>query len=109
MMRRLQRRAAKAYQDQLDGLPEQLQDSRTAYTNLRSQLVQAKEKAAAEARAESEAQAALLRQELESRNQKLIEYQKHELKLYQEKRRRRMSATSSKYSFSGAWMKRRNA
>lgn len=49
-------------------------------------MVQAKERAAAEAHAESEAQVMHLKQELESKNQKLVDYQKHELKLYQEKR-----------------------
>lgn len=80
------KRAKTIYQSQLSELQEQLKESRCAVKNTQQKLIEAKQQGATEARAEAEAEAAILRQELDIKAEKLTDYHKQELRLRQEKK-----------------------
>lgn len=79
------RAAAKRFGEQLAQLQEQLAQSESQQARLKAQALAASEKAAADARRESEERAAALQLEVQAKEQKLVEYRAAELALRKEK------------------------
>ncbi len=79
------RSAAKRFGEQLAQLQEQLAQSESQQARLKAQAIAASEKAAADARRESEERAAALQLEVQAKDQKLADYRAAELTLRKEK------------------------
>ena len=81
-----QRKSAKQYQTQLDGLKEQLQESNELQKKSKTQLEAAKKKAAEQAREDADLQLRELKDELTNKDKKLVEFRAAEIQLRKEKK-----------------------
>jgi hypothetical protein len=83
----IRKQAEKSFTSRIEELMEKLERSEGAARRAQGQLTEARDKAAAEARAEAEVKSAALEKELEQKEKKLAEFRDQELTLRQDKKR----------------------
>jgi len=81
-----ERKAAKQYQNQLDNLKEQLQESNDLQKKSKTRLEAAKKKAADQAREDAELQLTELKDELGDKDKKIVKFRAAEIQLRKEKK-----------------------